>query len=137
MDNSIYNTYRPTGFGTIFPYIMVENAEGLIRFLKDAFYAEKLHVTMNPTTGRIANCIMRIGETNFMISPARDKDAGMRTSFYLYTEEPDALYKRALEHGATSEFEPTDMPYGDRQGGIIDPSGNYWWISKRIDRCDY
>lgn len=56
----------------------------------------------------------------------------MRTALYLYVDDVDAMHQRAIDYGAVVEFEPTDMDYQDRQSGIIDPSGNYWWISKRL-----
>ena len=52
---------------------------------------------------------------------------------YLFVEN----HKRAVKNGAKVEFEPADMDYMDRQSGIIDPSGNYWWISKRLEKNDY
>jgi len=41
----------------------------------------------------------------------------------------DAVYKRALQAGATSIMEPMDQFYGDRHGGVKDPAGNIWWIA--------
>ncbi|HNP18352.1 MAG TPA: hypothetical protein PKL31_07965 [Fulvivirga sp.] len=135
--NKVFDTYRPDGFGTISPYIMSENPEELIDFLKNAFYAEELNRSINPSNGDIANCILKMGASSFMISQARDQFLNMRTTYYLYVEEVDSMYKRALQHGAKSEFAPTDMPYDDRQAGVIDPSGNYWWISKRLKKENY
>ena len=39
---------------------------------------------------------------------------------------------RGIGLRATEVFRPADMPYQDRQAGVIDPSGNYWWISRRL-----
>ena len=47
------------------------------------------------------------------------------------------MHRRAIENGAILEFEPADMPYDDRQSGIIDPCGNYWWISTRLVKKGY
>jgi uncharacterized glyoxalase superfamily protein PhnB len=135
--NKIYNTYRPEGFGTISSYLMVEKPEELIDFLKIAFYAEELNRSMNPKTDEIANVILKIGTSCFMISQARDQFLNMRTTFYLYVDDVDAMHKRAIENGAKEEFEPADMPYEDRQSGVVDPSGNYWWISKRLVEKEY
>ena len=66
-----------------------------------------------------------------------DEFEGMRSSFYLYTADVDALYADALEAGAASVLEPADMDYGDRQAGVTDPEGNYWWISMRLAETDY
>jgi uncharacterized glyoxalase superfamily protein PhnB len=57
----------------------------------------------------------------------------MPASIALYTDNADALYKRALEAGATSIREPADQFYGDRSGGVKDPAGNHWWIATHIE----
>jgi PhnB protein len=45
--------------------------------------------------------------------------------------------QRALAHGATLQMEVADMPYGDRQGGVRDPNGNFCWISQRLVEAPY
>lgn len=135
--NPIFNTYRPEGFGTVSGYLMVENPVELITFLKNAFYAEEIDRSVNPKNGDISNVILKIGTSCFMISQARGQFLNMRTSFYLYVDNVDEMHQRAIENGAKVEFEPADMPYEDRQSGIIDPSGNYWWISKRLVKKGY
>lgn len=131
MEN-IFNTYKPEGFHTVTPYIMVDKPQVLIDFMKNAFFAKEINRSINPTNGDIANCILQIGDTCFMVSQAREQYTGMRTSFYLYVDDVEAIHKRAIENGAKVEFEPENMPYEDRQSGVIDPCGNYWWISKRL-----
>jgi len=135
--NKIFDTYRPEGFGTVSAYVMVQNPIELIDFLKNAFYAEELDRSINPETDEIANVILKIGTSCFMISQARDQYLNMRTSFYLFVDNVDEMHQRAIDFGAKVEFDPADMPYEDRQSGIIDPSGNYWWISKRLVEKNY
>ena len=72
-----------------------------------------------------------------MISQARGQFLNMRAAFYLYVDHVDEMHQRAIDHGAKVEFEPADMAYQDRQSGIVDPSGNYWWISKRLVQKGY
>lgn len=135
--NKIFDTYRPEGFGTVNGYLFVENPNELIDFLKKAFHAEEINYSTNPKNGDIANVILKIGTSCFMISQARGQFLNMRTSFYLYVDNVDEMHERAVENGAKVEFEPTDMDYQDRQSGIIDPSGNYSWISKRLVKKGY
>ena len=135
--NRIFETYRPEGFGTVNSYLLVQNPEELIEFLKNAFFAEELNRSVNPGNGDIANCILKIGKSCFMVSQAREQFLNMKTAIYLYVDDVDEMHKRAVENGAKVEFEPADMPYDDRQSGIIDPSGNYWWISKRLTKKGY
>ncbi len=133
----IYNTYHPEGFTTMNAYLFIENPEKLIDFLKKAFYAEEINMVYREDGKTIGNCILKIGDTCFMITEAIEPFLGMKTSFYLYVNDVDAIYKNALHHGAASVFPPADMDYGDRQGGVMDVSGNYWWISKRLEEEVY
>jgi PhnB protein len=52
-----------------------------------------------------------------------------RASIYVYVEDVDAAYQRAIECGATSLTEPEDKPYDERVAGVQDTFGNTWWIS--------
>ena len=53
--------------------------------------------------------------------------------FYLYVDETDEIYKKAIEAGAESLMAPADMFYGDRNAGVRDRWGNRWWIATRIE----
>ena len=72
-----------------------------------------------------------------MVSQARGEFEGMRTAFYLYVNDVDAVHNNAIEQGGENVFAPADMDYEDRQAGIKDPAGNYWWISKRLKKEEY
>ena len=124
--------YIPPGYGTVFPYMLIDRAAEFIEFLKCAFGAEELGRTV-ATEGRIANCRLRIGTTSFMTSePAGGWTEPMPGTYYIYVENADQTLQRALECGATKMFDAADMPYGDRQAGVVDPFGNIWWISQRL-----
>lgn len=136
MDN-LFQTFRPDGFHTVTPYLFADRPELLIDFLKKAFSAKEINRTVNPKNGDTANCILQIGDTCFMISQSGEHFKGMRTALYLFVDDVETVHRRAVENGAKVEFEPDNMPYGDRQSGIIDPCGNYWWISKRLTKKGY
>ena len=132
-----YQTFHPEGFGTVNPYIFTADPEELISFLKNAFDASEKSKTINPNNGEIANCILKLGDSCIMISQARGDFEGMRTSFYLFVENVDEVWAHALDCGAVDVLPPMDMDYQDRQAGIVDPGGNYWWISKRLVKENY
>ena len=124
--------YIPEGYGTVFPYLMVEDMTRFVDFAKTVFNAKELGRTVLPN-GRVANCRLRIGTTSFMVSQADSEGfKPMPAMHYIYVENTDATFAKALAHGARKIMDPADMPYDDRQGGVIDPSGNYWWISTRL-----
>jgi PhnB protein len=52
---------------------------------------------------------------------------------YLYVNDTDATYRRALQAGATSIMEPKDQFYGDRNGGVRDATGTEWWIATHVE----
>ncbi len=132
-----YDTFRPNGFSTVNPYLFAKEPQELIDFLQNAFAAEELNRTINPKTGEIANSILKMGDSCIMISQARGEFENMRTSFYLFVENVDEVFEQALKAGATDVLKPMDMDYQDRQGGVQDPAGNYWWISKRLVASGY
>jgi len=58
---------------------------------------------------------------------------GPRTSdIFVYVENADRTYKKALDEGATTVMEIADQNYG-RSGGVTDPFGNVWWITSVIE----
>ncbi|MBT8097541.1 MAG: VOC family protein [Woeseia sp.] len=121
----------PPGFGTVAPYLFIENAGGYIKFLVKAFDCEELGRTSRPD-GKIANSMVRFGATTMMISESDDRYTPAKSAFYIFVEDADAAMARAIEAGATLEMKVADQPYGDRQGGVVDPAGNIWWVSQRL-----
>ena len=93
----------------------------LVEFLKKAFDATGDFLTDRPS-------VMRIGDSLAMVSSVGPRDA-MTAFLYLYVDDIDQTYQRALEAGAVSLEEPTDLPYGDRRGMVRDPCGNIWQIA--------
>ena len=123
--------YIPEGYGTMFPYLLVNDVTRFVDFIQNVFGAKELGRTTRPD-GRIANCRLRIGTTSFMVSAGSESFEAMPAMHYIYVEDTDATFAKALKHGATKIMDPADMPYDDRQAGVIDPCGNYWWISTRL-----
>jgi uncharacterized glyoxalase superfamily protein PhnB len=58
---------------------------------------------------------------------------GMPGMVHLYVDDVDKTYRQAIEAGAKSLREPKDEFYGDRAGGVEDPTGNRWWISTHVE----
>ena len=130
--NSKFDTFHPDGFRSVNSHLFVKDPKGLIDYLKLSFYAQELNRVLLPDSDDIANVILKIGDSCIMLSQANKPFLDMRTSFYLYVKNVDEMCKNAIEQGGKSVFEPADQEYGDRQGGIEDPAGNYWWISTRL-----
>jgi uncharacterized glyoxalase superfamily protein PhnB len=117
------------------PYLVVEDGEGLLAFLRAAFQAEERSRTVRPD-GSIANAEVRIGDSMVMVAQARNPWKPMPSGFYLYVPDTDGTYKAALAAGGVSVLEPSDQFYGDRNAGVRDPWGNHWWIATHIEDVD-
>jgi uncharacterized glyoxalase superfamily protein PhnB len=113
----------PDGYHTVTPCLIVEGASLLIEFLKEAFDAQ----------GSIMHAEVRIGDSVVMLSDAMGVGKPMPTALYLYVNDVDATYQRALQAGATSVMEPATQCYGNRLGRVKDPAGNYWSIATHIE----
>jgi len=129
--------YIPEGYGTVFPYMIVSEAEKFVEFLKNVFNGKELGRTTLPN-GRIANVRIKIGSSTFMVSEASGEQLkAMPASYYVYVEDVDRTLENAVSNGATKMFDAMDMPYEDRQAGITDAFGNIWWISRRLVEESY
>lgn len=125
----------PEGFNTIAPYFFCDDPERFAQFLHDAFGGVEQGRTMRGKT--IANLRVRIGDSTLMISQASDHFPAMASAYYLYVEDADKTQAAALKAGASEIMPVADMDYGDRQGGVKDPFGNYWWVSQRLVDAPY
>lgn len=122
------DSYKSPGAPTVQPYMHPLRAEPVVHFLKQAFGAVDLGRHTSPD-GVVHHATLKIGDGAFEMGEAQGPYQPMPGMFYLYVPDVDALYRRALAAGATSLYEPTDMPYGDRVGGVKDPFGNEWCIA--------
>lgn len=118
----------PDGYHSVTPYMTVPGVAKLIDFLKQAFEATEVERMTRPD-GSVMHAEVRIGDSIVMMGEPTAEFPPMPAAIYLYVNDADDVYRRALQAGATSTSEPADMFYGDRQGGVKDPSGNQWWIA--------
>lgn len=122
----------PDGYPVITPYLTVKNGAALVAFLRKAFGATITH-RMDHPNGDLWHADLQVGDSHVMIGGASDEWPERPSQIYLYVEDADATYQRALDAGGTSIMPPADMFYGDRHGGVTDPSGNSWWIATHIE----
>jgi len=115
----------PEGWHSVTPRLVVHDVARLVEFLKEAFGAKGDFRTDVPS-------VIRIGDSVVMVSSVGPRDA-MPAFLYLYVDDVDTTYQRALEAGAVSLEEPNDVPYGDRRGMVQDPCGNVWQIATHIE----
>jgi uncharacterized glyoxalase superfamily protein PhnB len=125
------NDHIPKGFGTVTPYLSIEGADAFLAFIKRVFDAEEIMVTRREE--KIMHASARIGTSMIEFSESSREWGPMPAALHVYVEDTDAVYRRAIEAGATSLYEPVDHYYGERSGGVRDPHGNNWYIATFIE----
>ena len=117
----------PEGYQQIMPYLIVENAPAFFEFAKNVFGAEeKLKVMRTETL--IMHAEITIGEGVVMFADATEQYTQRTAGMFIYVDDCDAVYQKALAHGAVSVTAPSDQNYG-RAAGVTDPFGNTWWMT--------
>jgi PhnB protein len=119
------DTYR-----TVTPYLVVPDADAELTFLKAAFSATEANCQRN-SDNTVMHAEIKIGDSLVMLGQAGGPEP-RPAALYLWVEDVDTTYRRALKAGATSESEPEDKPYGHRNAGVIDRNGVTWWIGAPV-----
>jgi PhnB protein len=122
----------PIGFKTVTPYLAVHHVRKTIDFLKMAFDAEEVETHVMPD-GRIMNAIIRIYDSMIFMGERPLDAKPWPAMLYMYVENADSVFSKAVEAGGKIILKPKDQFYGERSGAIEDPSGNQWWISTHIE----
>jgi PhnB protein len=120
-----------TTYRTVTPYLVVSNADAELAFLKAAFGATELNCHRREDN-TVMHAEITIGDSLVMLGQAGGPWKPRDAALYLWVEDVDATYTRALEAGATSESDPEDKPYGHRNAGVIDRNGVTWWIGAPV-----
>ena len=130
----------PEGFHTVTPYVTVAGAADAIEFYKRAFGATELFRWADPD-GRIRHAEVVIGDSPVMLTDEAPEFGmagpgslgGSPVHMFLYVEDADATFDRAIAAGATELMPVEDSSDGDRRGGVTDPFGHVWYIGTHVE----
>jgi uncharacterized glyoxalase superfamily protein PhnB len=122
-----------TTYRTVTPYLVVSNADDELAFLKTAFGGTEVLCHRNADK-TVMHAEIKVGDSLIMLGQAGARWKPLTAALYLWIEDVDATYARALAAGATSESEPEDKPYGHRNAGVVDANGVTWWIGSPVNR---
>jgi PhnB protein len=118
----------PEGFRSLTQYLILDKATDFLKFIESAFGAtEKFQ--MRDSDGVIRHAEAQLGESVIEFAEAGGPWKAMPAGLHYYVKNSDEIYEQALKAGGTSLYEPANRDYGDREAGVRDPSGNFWFIS--------
>jgi len=119
----------PKGASTITPALVVKDAEKALAFYKQALGVEE-RMVMRDTNGRFLHAELALGNSAFMLGQATEKYPVTATNLYVYVNNCDSAYERALAAGAKAKTAPKDAFWGDRYGQFEDGFGNLWSVAE-------
>ena len=130
----------PEGFHTVTPYVTVRGAAGAIEFYGRAFGAREIF-RWSDGDGSIRHAEVVIGDSPVMLTDEAPEFgmAGPQSPgaspvhMFLYVEDADAVFDRAIAAGATELMPVEDSNDGDRRGGVTDPFGHVWYIATHTE----
>lgn len=116
----------PSTHQAVMPYLMIEDALGFIEFIRTVFGAEMTHQDVRGDI--VGQCEANINGSTIMFSQSRDEWKPATANMFVYVEDADATYQKAVDAGSETIMPPADQEYG-RSCGVTDPFGNVWWIT--------
>jgi uncharacterized glyoxalase superfamily protein PhnB len=125
-------SFKPDGYSTASPYLIVSNAAATIRFVEDVFGAKLLR-SFPDEAGRVRHSEVRVGDTIVMIADSAPSWPPMPSHVHVYVSDVDTTYAKALSAGAESVQEPVKRQDEDKRGGIKDSGGTTWWIATKVE----
>jgi uncharacterized glyoxalase superfamily protein PhnB len=124
--------YKPEGYSTVSPYLVVNGADATIAFLVEVFHAIELRRIPNEA-GKLMHAEVRIDDSVMMIADSGEGWQPMPAHVHIYVKDVDATYKRAIAAGAISVQEPIKKNNEDKRGGVQDAGGTTWWIATKVE----
>jgi PhnB protein len=124
----------PDGVRTLTPQLAVDGCAEAIEFYKRAFGAEEIHRAPDPSGKKIWHAQLKIGDSMLFVNDTFPEMGGTasKASTWIYTDNVDVAFKRAVDAGATVKMPLADMFWGDRLGQLVDPFGNKWNLAQHI-----
>jgi uncharacterized glyoxalase superfamily protein PhnB len=124
----------PEGLHTLTPSLIVEGAAEAIEFYKRAFGAEERSRALDPSGTKVWHAELRIGDSVFFVNDTAP-EMGATPSFsslWIYTDNVDAAFDRAVKAGAQVTMPVADMFWGDRVGMLVDRWHIKWSLAKHV-----
>ncbi|MEJ2193846.1 MAG: VOC family protein [Ignavibacteriaceae bacterium] len=122
----------PENYPRVSPYLIVKDCSKTIEFLKYVFGAVERE-KMEMPDGTINHAEVTISDSVIMMGKATENHQPQNAMLYIYVEDTDAVYKRAIEKDAISVMKPADQFYGDRNAGVKDGDGVNWWMATHVE----
>ena len=123
--------FKPEGYPSISPYLIVDGADKTIEFLSATFGATEIRRFTNED-GSVKHAEVRLDDGVLMMGDRVPSWPAQPAYVHIYVEDVDAVYQRALDNGAESVQKPVKQNDPDKRGGVRDAGGTTWWIATKV-----
>jgi uncharacterized glyoxalase superfamily protein PhnB len=125
----------PEGIRTVTPYLVFNgDCSKALEFYQKALGAQMQLPAEKSPDGKIMHAMLKIGDSNIMLSDTFQNPegaTGMKTNLWLYVEDSDEYFTRAIQAGCAVVMKMEDVFWGDRIGEVKDPFGHTWNFASR------
>lgn len=126
------SSYKPEGYNSASPYLIVNGAAATVTFLQSIFSATQLR-RIDREDGSIMHVEVRIDDTVIMLADAVENWPATASHIHIYVPDVDAVFQQAIAAGATAIQEPAQRsPEDDKRGGFQDAGGTTWWVATQV-----
>jgi uncharacterized glyoxalase superfamily protein PhnB len=123
--------WKPAGYNSASPYLIVSDAQATLEFLRAVFGAEPMRV-LKRENGSLMHAEARIDDTVVMVADEVEGWPAVPAHVHVYVSDVDAAFQRALAAGGSAVQEPAQKGDQDKRGGVKDPGGTTWWLSTQV-----
>ena len=122
------DTFKPAGYTSLSPYLIVDESQRLVDLLKKIFEATELR-RFDDESGTILHLELKIDDTVIMLSTSTKDYPANTTMLHVYVPDVIKTFNLAVENGCTAIEQPTNKPGDpDTRGAFMDFAGNYWAV---------
>lgn len=122
----------PGQYNQLMPYLIIKGTDDFKKFMEKVFDAKE-QLLVPGEDGTVMHGELRVGNAVIMYAETGGQFAVMNAGMFIYVDDADETYKKALAAGAVTVKGqgPSDKDYG-RTCGVKDPFGNVWWITSVV-----
>ena len=126
------NMYKPSGYNSLSPYLIIDDAKKFVELMKAIFDAKELR-RYDQENGDILHCELQVDDSIIMISNSTSQYPANKTMLHLYVPDVFKTFRKAIENGCEIIEEPINKDGDpDTRGSFYDFAGNFWSVSTQI-----
>ena len=126
------NMYKPSGYNSLSPYLIIDDAKKFVELMKAIFDAKELR-RYDQENGDILHCELQVDDSIIMISNSTSQYPANKAMLHLYVPDVFKTFRKAIENGCEIIEEPINKDGDpDTRGSFYDFAGNFWSVSTQI-----